>query len=290
MCMNTNINTTTSTNEEKQLQRLRGKESVFIRIPSSIISNNKCPYELPHERVALFTYLYVKAGLDDSLKLSHDDLHKYIHKKVNPNRVKNCCTVNIEFLLDYYKSQGYINYNGRIKKQMPTDCTINRDKIDDEADNGNFAIVYLDEIEKILNYPLDGKKYGNDALLLLFAYLRLRIYNRSTAKGSIDQKSETYDDYYKSIGEVLNIPERIISSLVDILVELNLIYVFTRERKRIVLGEHEYKFRTLTSIFTNTYKRNKGYLLNSGEQYYKYEVELKIKEEEIKWVNKVLNE
>lgn len=281
-----NLNTKKNTNEKEQLQQLSRKESIFIKIPSSIIIDG----QLPHERVALFTYLYVNAGLNDKLLLSHDDLHEYIHKKVNPNRVKNCCTVNIEFLLDYYKSQGYINYNGRIKNKIPISCTINRDRLCDKVDNNRFAIIYLDEIEKILNYPLDGKKYGNDTLLLLFAYLRLRIYNRNTAKGSIDQKSETYDDYYKTIGEILNIPEKIVSSLVDILVELNLIYVFTRERKRIMMEDHEYFFRTLTSIFTNTYKRNKGYLLNSGEQYYKHEVELKIKEEETKWINNVLNE
>lgn len=284
MCMN--LNTKKNTNEKEQLQQLSRKESIFIKIPSSIIIDG----QLPHERVALFTYLYVNAGLNDKLLLSHDDLHEYIHKKVNPNRVKNCCTVNIEFLLDYYKSQGYINYNGRIKNKIPIKCTIYRDRLCDKVENNRFAIIYLDEIEKILNYPLDGKKYGNDTLLLLFAYLRLRIYNRSTIKDYKDIRSETYDDYYKTIGEILNIPEKTISSLVDILVELDLIYVFTRERKRIILEDHEYFFRTLTSIFTNTYKRNKGYLLNSGEQYYKHEVELKIKEEETKWINKVLNE
>lgn len=151
------------------------------------------------------------------------------------------------------------------------------------CDEGYFATIYFDELEKILSYKNEDKsdrRMDNETVLMVFAYLRSNIRLRRNelfpGESSIEkrraERPEAYNCYYCDIANELNLSERAVSKAVDVLNNLGLIYSETLPRKKI-----NGKWVTNTTIFCNRYKRQGGYLLESGEKYYRREVENKMK-------------
>lgn len=153
----------------------------------------------------------------------------------------------------------------------------------DSCSNG-YAVIYLDELEKIMKYKnLQGNSISNTTLLLVFSYLRNKIRRRPnelkpeerTSEGIKQRKErlpDAFDGNISDIAKELGMHKQTLSKIIDIL-ELELKLIVTDRAYRVKTDESE--FRTLPTIFANAYKREDKYLLAAGEEYSRTEIELK---------------
>ena len=148
-------------------------------------------------------------------------------------------------------------------------------------------------MKQILNYKNQNSKdssVNNDIILLVFAYLRMRIFrrrnrlfpeeinidNKNSHKYDIEARKlrspDAYDCYYCDIAKELGLSSRTVSKAINVLNELGLIYSESLPRIR-----YDGKWRTDHTIFCNAYKREGSCLLASGSDYYLTEVKNKKK-------------
>lgn len=155
----------------------------------------------------------------------------------------------------------------------------------EDCSNG-YAVVYLDELDKIMAYKKENIKDGflnNTTILLTFAYLRNKIRRRPnelkpeerTSDGIMNRKQRLPDAYSSNISDIadeIGVSSKTLSKIIDILeYELKLIVT---DRAYRVKNEND-EFRTLPTIFANAYKREDKYLLDTGDEYSRKEIELK---------------
>ena len=137
-----------------------------------------------------------------------------------------------------------------------------------------------------MNYKKENEKDGtltNTTLLLIFAYFRNKIRRRPNelkpeerSPDKIQNRKERLPEAYESniaaIAEEIGIHKQTLSKAIDIL-EQELELIVTDRAYRIKNEDGE--FRTLPTVFANTYKREDKYLLAAGEDYSRNEIELK---------------
>jgi biotin operon repressor len=137
-----------------------------------------------------------------------------------------------------------------------------------------------------MNYKKENLKdntINNTTILLVFAYLRNKIRRRPnelmpeerTANGIKKRKERLPDAYGSNIIDIaneLNISSKTISKIIDIL-EQELELIVTDKAYRVKNEDDE--FRTLPTIFANVYKREDKYLLDTGDNYSRMEIEQK---------------
>ena len=162
-------------------------------------------------------------------------------------------------------------------------CKFNTGYYYNQCSNG-YAVVYLDELQKIMDYKnLQGNSINNVALLLVFAYLRNKIRRRPnelkpeerTLEGMKQRRErlpDAFDSNITDIAKELGIHKQTVSKMIDIL-EQELKLIVTDRAYRVKNEDSE--FRTLPTIFANAYKREDKYLLVAGEGYSRAEIELK---------------
>jgi DNA-binding ferritin-like protein (Dps family) len=96
-----------------------------------------------------------------------------------------------------------------------------------------------------------------------------------TAEGIKKRKErlpDAYDSNINDIAKEIGISSKTLSKIIDILEqELNLIVTDRAYR----IKNKDKEFRTLPTIFANAYKREDKYLLATGEEYSRTEIELK---------------
>lgn len=171
--------------------------------------------------------------------------------------------------------------------------TFDSDKVYQECQKKNFAIIYIDEIEKIMQYRnTDGDKYMNAPVLLsVFIFFRIVIFRRPNKlrheERNIDGcdikehdiakrreiSPEAYNDKFIHIAELIDIPPRTLAKATNTLEELGLITVDRSYNVRIANNE----FRTFDLIFANAYKREGSYLLDDSPEYSRREIRSKEK-------------
>ena len=172
----------------------------------------------------------------------------------------------------------------------------NLDHVRKLCDYERFAVIYVDEVKKILSYCETAPKdafHNVDVILLVFAFLRLVIYKRRNrmmpeeinvdGKGSFEldvasrrqRCPEAYDSYYCDIASALGVSDRMVSYAVGALYKLGLIYFESLPRVNHGQENGEEDWRTDHTIFCNMYKREGSYLLASGSDYYNTEVKNK---------------
>lgn len=276
--------------EFKNPVRLKGNDGVCFIVPASII----CDKEIDTKRVTVFSYFSTYKGLNHRIYYSLNHIAGWMNKQ--PNRNKTGVNGKIAEMIEYLESIGYLSF----PKEKPapsswcSEAIFNQDKLIEERDQDRFSIIYLDELRRILDYKTDVK-YGfqnNDAILLVFAYLRMMIYRRRNKvmdweigeggdvkqgiRAKQEKNPEVYDCYYKDIAGSLGLSPRIVSNAVDVLSRLGLIYHEEVPRKKYSSGGGD-RYRTNPVIFCNTYKREGGLLLAAGQDYYLREVENKKK-------------
>lgn len=256
---------------------LSDTESKYIYIPLSVIVDK----ELDVKRISIFSYLRIHCGLNDLIGFSVPDMVEWCGMKSNKREGKS----NDKFLsvIDDLKDRGYLTYLTETSKIQYMKCKFNIEYYYNQCSNG-YALVYLDEIQKIMDYKnLQGNSINNAALLLVFSYLRNKIRRRPnelkpeerTLKG-IRQRRERLPDAFDSniadISKELGIHKQTVSKMIDILEqELNLIVT---DRAYRIKNENK-EFRTLPTIFANAYKREDKCLLITDKGYSRTEIKLK---------------
>ena len=252
-------------------------ESKYIYIPLSIITNNN----LDAKRVGVFSYLRIHYGLNDLIGFTIPDLVEWCGMKPNNREGKT----NDKFLniIDNFGDGGYLTFLTQKDKNTYMKCKFNVEYYYEQCSEG-YAVVYLDELQKIMNYKnLQGNSIDNSTLLLVFAYFRNKIIRRPNelkpeerAFDNIKRRKERLPEAISSnitlIAKELKIHKQTLSKVLDIL-EYELQLIVTDRAYRVKNNNGE--FRTLPTIFANAYKREDKYLLASGEEYSRTEIELK---------------
>ena len=257
----------------------------YFAIPASIIMDT----DMTEKRATVFSFFSSYRGLNSSLFFSINNIVKWTGKQ--PNRHANGINSKIIQVIECLRDGGYLTLSEELNNSSCVEATLNLSKISQECDNDRFAIIYLDELKQIMDYQNTNAKdafLNNDVILLVFAYLRMKIYRRRNKlfleEISVDNQNnhqldidtrrlrspDAYDCYYYEIAEELGITSRTVSKAVDVLNELELIYSEPLPRIK-----YENKWRTDHTVFCNTYKREGNYLLISGSQYYLTEIENK---------------
>ena len=267
--------------------KLKGLESKYICIPSSIIYDT----DIDVKRVAIFSYFIKKKGLDNTIGFTIPLLVKWCGLK--PDTRSNGISQKFIDIINNFKDMDFLTYSEELTKTSHTEIEFNSDKIYELCQDETFSILYLDEIEKIMSYKNEDDKdkyFNNTILLLVFAYFRSMIYRRSN-KLKLDEinvdnmqsheydleyrrghSPEAYYDNYNTISERIGISARLVSKAVSILEEeLGLLVTDEAYRVRNENGE----FRTQYTLFANSYKREGEFLLATGEDYSRPEIERK---------------
>lgn len=254
-------------------------ESKYIYIPLSVITDVK----LDTRRVGVFSYLRIHCGLNNIINFTIPDIVEWCGGK--PDRRTNGSNDKTLSVIDVLSSGGYLTYLTEKSKSSFMKCKFNSAYYSDECSNG-YAVVYLDEIDKIMNYQKENIKDGslnNTTILLVFAYLRNKIRRRPnelkpeerTSDGIQKRKERIPDAYGSNISDIadeLGVSSKTLSKIIDIL-EYELELIVTDRAYRVKTENDE--FRTLPTIFANAYKRDDRHLLITGEDYSRTEIELK---------------
>lgn len=262
--------------ELSKQKKLIGYERLFVKIPKALILDDS----LGERRVTILSYFLLHAGMTGCVNYSINKIVEWVGKKPNGHKGK----INQKFAEDILSVEegGYIELVDKPANLTCCTATIKQNALDDLYDNGGYAMLYVDELEKIMNHVFSDesdKRMSNEIVLLVFAYLRKVIYQRPNkisdnvgAETRRARSPDAYDCHYNDIADVLGLSERQVSKAVDVLNDLGLIYSETLPRKKI--GD---RWTTSTTVFCNRYKREKGYLLESGSGYYMKETENKKK-------------
>ena len=260
---------------------LEGLASKYISIPLSVITDN----ELDIRAVSVLAFLKIHCGLNDVVSFIVPDIVKWCGGK--PDRGMNGTSERYLVALDKLADKGYLTYLNEKSRSRYMKCLFNADYYCKECSDG-YSSVYLDEIEKIMQYKKKKTKDStvtNTNIFLVFAYLRNAIRRRPnelkpeerTIDGIKERKEripEAYDGYINDIANEIGLSPKTVSKIVDILEEdLKLIATDRAFRVRNKDGE----FRTLPIIFANAYKRESGNLLLTEKDYSRLEIEAKAK-------------
>jgi hypothetical protein len=264
--------------EYKRIQ-LEGSQSKYIYIPLSVITDA----QLDIRRVGIFSYLRIHCGLNNVVNFTISDIVEWCGGK--PDRRVNGTNDKFLSTLDSFYNGGYLTYLTERSRSSYMKCEFNIGHYYEACSNG-YAAIYLDELEKIMNYKKENLKdstLNNTTILLVFAYLRHKIRRRQnelmpeerTPDGIKKRKERLPDAYDSNINDIaneLNISSKTISKIINIL-ERELSLIVTDRAYRVKNEDDE--FRTLPTIFANAYKREDKYLLDTGDNYSRIEIELK---------------
>lgn len=257
---------------------LKDAESKYIYIPMSIITNNN----IDTKRVGVFSYLRIHCGLNDLIGFTVPDLITWCGMKPNNREGK----ANDKFLgfIDDFVNGGYLTYLTKKDKNAYMKCKFDVECYYKQCSDG-YAVVYLDELQKIMDYKsLHTNSINNTIILLVFAYFRNKIIRRPNElkpeertfdgiKQRKERMPEAISGNITAIAKELGLHKQTLSKAIDIL-ECDLKLIVTDRAYRIKNENNE--FRTLPTIFANAYKREDKYLLTTNKEYSRTEIELKV--------------
>ena len=268
--------------EYTSYKELEGIAKVYIRIPKSLIINK----ELDSKRISVYTYLHSYKGLHSKMVFSLPMYLKWANYKSDAHNggINN----KIISLMDRLNDIGYITYTDSTltRKNKCIELEFNTNFVYEECVNqGGFAVVWLDEVEKIMNYKeFDANDtYMNcNIVLLVFSFLRCSIFRTPNRLNPEDRSEEgierrrkkcieAYAESYKNISQEIGISERMVSNAVKILKKLELIEFAEPYRIKNDNGE----YRTPYTIFANVEKREREKLFTFDRNYAINEIERK---------------
>lgn len=258
---------------------LKESQSKYIYIPLSVIIDT----ELDTRRVGIFSYLRIHCGLNNVIGFTIPDAIEWCGGK--SDRRINGTNDKVLSTLDTLVNMGYLTYLTEKSRSSYIKCEFNMVHYYEECSNG-YAVIYLDELKKIMSYKKENLKdstFNNTTILLVFSYLRNKIRRRPNelfpeerTSDGIKKRKEKFPDAYGSnfleIANELNISSKTLSKIIDVL-EQELGLIVTDRAYRIKNEDNE--FRTLPTIFANAYKREDKYLLDTGDNYSRIEIEQK---------------
>ena len=281
--------------EYKTITELKGSASKCFRVPKSIILDD----EMDIRRVAVYLYLWLSIGRWDNVcRFNLPNLIEWCGNK--PERGMK--GINNKFIntIDELSDRGYLTYLNESLDIKYIECELDTNYCYQDCNKNGFAAIYLDEIEKIMNYKKENSKDSsltNPIILLVFAYLRYMIWRRPNELKTINgeknidgnnnekldiekrklEHPDAYNDSFIEIANRIGISDKTLLRAVDILEQLELIVTDRAYRVK----NEDGKYYTPNTIFANTYKREKYkvdgkyYLLASGDEYCRTEIENK---------------
>jgi hypothetical protein len=252
-------------------------ESKYIYIPLSIIINGN----MDIKRVSTFSYLRIHCGLNDLIGFTIPDIVTWCGMKPNNREGKT----NDKFLniIDDFVNGGYLTFLTKKDKNAYMKCKFDTEYYYKQCSEG-YSIIYLDELQKIIDYDnLQNNSIDNAIVLLVFAYFRNKIIRRPnelkpeerTTDGIIQRRKrlpEAIGGNITTIAKELGLHKQTLSKAIDVL-EYDLKLIVTDRAYRIKNDDGE--FRTLPTIFANAYKREDKYLLVTGNDYGRKEIEFR---------------
>ena len=253
--------------------------SKYIYIPMSIIVDN----EFDIRRIGVFSYLRIHCGLNNIVNFTVSDIVEWCGGK--PDRTINGSNNKTLLTMDALSDKGYLTFLTEKSRSSYMKCKLDTENYYNECSEG-YSVLYLDEIDKIINYKRDNIKdntINNMSILLVFAYLRNKIWRRPNElkieerypdriKDRRERLPDAFDSNINDIAVDIGISSKTVSKIIDIL-EYELLLIVTDRAYRI--KDVNNKFKTLPTIFVNSYKREDKYLLACGEEYSRSEIELK---------------
>lgn len=256
-------------------------KSNYIRIPMSLLVDN----ELDKNRVAVYAYIAMYRGLNNKVLFSIPQFLKWAGFKSDTHTGG----INDKVLgtLNELNEKGYFVYLDEMTKTSTTEIEVDLKFINEECE-GDFAFVYIDEIEKIMKLKKSNPKdahLNSFSVLLTFAFLRRKIFRRinelkpeerypEKVKDRRERCPEAYASTYIEIADEIGLSSSTVSKAVKILSDLKLIVFEEAYHVRMEDGE----FRTPYTMFTNYEKREDKYLLDSGIEYAHAEMIYKMKQ------------
>lgn len=259
---------------------LEDSASKYIYVPLSVITDTK----LDIRRVGVFSYLRIHCGLNNIVNFTIPDIVEWCGGK--PDRRANGSNEKILYTLDSFEGGGYLTYLTEKSKSSYMKCEFDMEQYFAQCYNG-FSAIYLDEMKTIMDYKRENSKdstVNNFIILLVFAYLRHKINRRPNElkpeerySSNIKSRRERFPDAYSGniidMANEIGISSKTLSKIIDIL-ECELRLIVTDRAYRVKNEDNE--FRTLPTIFANAYKREDKYLLDTGDDYSRTEIELKV--------------
>lgn len=261
--------------EFENCTKLEGDASMFIAVPDKIVFDE---FEYVDTEILLFTYLQMNKNFFSDVLFYNCDFSDWLN--VKPSKKKGEILDRVNISLERLKSLGFIKFqlHERLGRNGVYKIHLESYKIMKER----FAMIYFDEINKIFEFKFkngnSSSSYGK--LIKLLSYFRLNIYQRKNEFYSEEREPElefrrknmpeAFSRHIKSIAEDLNIDRKTTSKMIDILVGLDIII------KKIPYNvKYNNNWYSPESIFANAYKRQNGFSLASGENYYLREIESK---------------
>ena len=129
-------------------------QSKYIYIPLSVITDT----ELDTKRVAAFSYMRIHCGLNNMINFTIPDIVEWCGGK--PDRKANGSNGKMISILDYLNDGGYLTYLTDKSRSSYMKCEFNMSNYYDSCSNG-YAVIYLDELEKIMNYKKENIRDSN---------------------------------------------------------------------------------------------------------------------------------
>jgi hypothetical protein len=269
---------------ENKPVKSEGSAAIYFRVPASIILDR----EADNARVSAFSFFSVRRDIENVVTFTLNGMAKWLGRK--PDRHSGGTNDRMSQCVSNLKERGIISVSGKIGNASEADATLNVDGITKECNENIFAVIYLDELRKIMSHDVKSA----DSTLLVFSWLRMRIIRRRNrlfqeemAYGSHEtnvikrrlRSPEAYDCYCYEIADELGISTRMASKAIDNLNKLGLIYSeqLPNERYKLGDGQNETRWKTGRTIFCNRYKRENGSFLDGGIEYYSREIENKKK-------------
>ena len=130
---------------------LQDLQSKYIYIPLSLITDT----ELDVKRVSIFSYLRVYCGLNNIINFTVPDIVEWCGAK--PDRRTNGTNDKVLSAIDCLSSKGYLTYLTETSKSSYIKGKFDTEYYFAQCQNG-FAVIYLDEIESIMNYQKINSK------------------------------------------------------------------------------------------------------------------------------------
>lgn len=213
----------------------------FIKIPKDIIY---CT-DIDNKRALMFAYFCMKRTFDNNVQFSINHLCTWM--KFKPNNKKGNINDQIYKALDVMKANDYFHANESIAAKNGDSLItlqINCDKFDS---CNNFAVIYIDELQKILNFKselgsksIDVGSITPACLLLVLAYIRANMFGSSGCFR-----------YYKTIASDIGVSRYSIAKAVNILSYLNIIVCDNCNKSTYSNESKEIKFNSGFKVFVN---------------------------------------
>lgn len=253
-------------------EKLHGDSAAFFRIPESVIMDSNAP----PETMTAFAYFSIKGGIDGNAMFSLNHMAVWSGRK--PDKHKGMVNDRIAKSISYLSGKGYLSLSDEPSHASFSECKFDRDAVAERCENERYAVLYVDEVRKLLSSNLLSSS-EKDCSLLLLAYLRMMMPRRINAffaeESDVEDRRirypEVYNAHFKDIASDLGVTPRSVSKIAEAFKSIGLVYSETMPRTK----DGEDEWHTGHTLFCNFYKREGFYLLASGEGYYLSEIERK---------------